>query len=224
MLPYRVRPFQFIDTGTLYPEKAEFLFFGVLLKAKVVQQKFVITPIRLHFYPALQIDAAPQKLFTVGTGSAGNFFEHRTAFSDHHALVTFPFAVNVHVDIDQISVRPFFEAFYHDGNPVRDLISHKEQRFFTDDLCHKLLFRHVGIRVIIEVVGAFHCVAAQCIKEHLAAIVAPDTDRIDFVKNSQCFQLFPAGLQIGRLLDQIPGPPLLRSISTRAISDSFSAP
>ena len=117
--------------------------------------------------------------------------------------MAFTLTVNVHVDIDQICVRALFETFHHNGDAVRDLIPHEQQRLLTNDFCHQLFFRHVGVGVIIKVMWALHGIAAQCIEQYLTAIVIPYTDCVDIIEHAQRFQLFPAGLQIGRLLDKI---------------------
>lgn len=123
---------------------------GVLLEAKVVQQELVIAPIGFYLYPALQIDAAAQKLFAVCTGSTGNFFQHCTAFSNDHALVAFALAVDIYINIDQVGARALFEALHHNSNAMGDLVAHEQQGLFTDDLRHKLLFRHIRVGIIIK--------------------------------------------------------------------------
>ena len=137
---------------------------GLLLEAKVVEHEFVITPVCLDLYPALQIDAAAEELFAIGAGCAGDLFQHRAALSDDHSLVALPLAVNVHVDVHKVCTGALFEALDHDRDAVRDLVPHIKQCLFPDNFRHKLLFGHIGVSVIVKIVRAFHCIAAQSIE------------------------------------------------------------
>jgi len=114
-----------------------------------------------------------------------------------------PLAVDVHINVDQVCARALLEALHHHCNAVRDLIPHKEQCLFADDLCHQLLFRHIGISVVIKVMGAFHGIAAQGIEQLLAALLVAHTDSVDFIKYTQRLQLCLAGFQVGRIFHKV---------------------
>ena len=86
---------------------------------------------------------------------------------------------------------------------MRDLISHKEQCLFADDLSHQFFFRHIGIGVIVKVMGTFHSVAAQSIEQFLAAFLVAHTDGIDLIEHAQRLQLCLAGFQIGRFFHKV---------------------
>ena len=86
---------------------------------------------------------------------------------------------------------------------MRDLVPHEEQCFFADDLSHQLFFRHIGVGVIIKVMGTFHGVTAQSIKQLLAAFFVAHADGVDCIKHTQCLQLCLAGFQIGRVFHKV---------------------
>ena len=55
----------------------------------------------------------------------------------------------------------------------------RDRCLFADDLGHQLFFRHIGIGIIVKVMGTFHSVAAQSIEQFLAAFLVAHTDGID---------------------------------------------
>ena len=175
----------------------------VLFEAKIVQQKLIVPPICFDLDPALQVDPAPQKLFAVRTGRAGDLFQHRTAFANDHALMALALAVDIYIDIHQICTGALLEALHHDRNAVRDLIPHIQQCLFTDDLRHQFLFRHIGVGIIVKVVRALHSILAQGIEQFLTVVVCPDAYGVDGIKHTQLLELSLAGFQISRLLDKI---------------------
>ena len=114
-----------------------------------------------------------------------------------------PLAVDVHINVDQICARALFKALHHHCNAVRDLVPHEEQRLFADDLGHQLLFRHIGVGIVVKVMGAFHSVAAQSIEQFLAALFVANADGVDLIKYAQRLQLCLAGFQVGRIFHKV---------------------
>ena len=112
----------------------------------------------------------------------GNLFQHGAALADDHALVAFPLTVNVHINVDEIGAGALLEALHDHRDAVRDLIAHEQQGLFTDDLCHQFLLRHIGVGIIIKVMGAFYGVAAQGIEQRFTAVLVADADRVDVIE------------------------------------------
>ena len=74
--------------------------------------------------------------------------------------MAFALAVDIYINIDQVGARALFEALHHNSNAMGDLVAHEQQGLFTDDLRHKLLFRHIRVGIIIKIMRAFHSIAA----------------------------------------------------------------
>ena len=117
--------------------------------------------------------------------------------------MAFPLTVNVHINVDEIGAGALLEALHDHRDAVRDLVAHEQQGLFTDDLCHQLLLRHIGVGIIIKVMGAFYGVAAQGIEQRFTAVLVADADRVDVIEYTQRLQLFFAGFQVSGILDKV---------------------
>ena len=78
-------------------------------------------------------------------------------------------AVDVHINVDEVLVRTLLKALDHNGNAVGHLLPQEEQRFLAHQLCHQLLFRHIGEGIIVKVVRAFVAVGLEHGKQILTA-------------------------------------------------------
>ena len=117
--------------------------------------------------------------------------------------MAFPLTVNVHINVDEIGAGALLEALHDHRDAVRDLVAHEQQGLFTDDLCHQFLLRHIGVGIIIKVMGAFHGIAAQSIEQFLATLLVAHTDSVDCIKYTQRLQLCLAGFQVGRIFHKV---------------------
>ena len=124
-------------------------------------------------------------------------------FADDHALVALALAVDVHVNVNQILVGTLFETFDYDGNAVRDLLAHEEQRFFAHKLGHEFFFRHIGKGVVVKIMGPLVAVGLQQGKQIVAAGAILGRDRDNMVKTAKFLDLLFAGFQRGKIIEQI---------------------
>ena len=117
--------------------------------------------------------------------------------------MAFSLTVNVHVDVHQIGAGALLEALHHDSDAVRDLVPHEEQRLFADDLGDQLLFRHIGISVVIEVMRTLDSILTQRIKQLLAMVIGADADGVNGIEHAERLQLCLAGFEVRRFLDEV---------------------
>ena len=113
------------------------------------------------------------------------------------------FAVDVHINVDEVLVRALLKALDHNGNAVRDLLTQEKQCLLAHKLCDKLLLRHIGEGVIIEIVRALVAVGLEHGKQFIAARAVLSRDRDDVIKAAELLQLLLAGFQRGKVIQQV---------------------
>ena len=78
-------------------------------------------------------------------------------------------AVDVHINVDEVLVRALLKALDHNGNAMGHLLPQEEQCFLAHQLCHQLLFRHIGEGIVVKVVRAFIAVGLEHGKQIITA-------------------------------------------------------
>ena len=111
--------------------------------------------------------------------------------------------VDVHVNVDEILVGALFKPLDNDGNAVGHLLTQEKQCLLAHKLCDKLLLRHIGEGVIVEIVRALVAVGLEHGKQFIAARTVLSRDRDDVVKAAELLQLLLAGFQRGKVIQQV---------------------
>ena len=111
--------------------------------------------------------------------------------------------VDVHVNVDEILVRALFKPLDNDGDAVGHLLTQEKQCLLAHKLCDKLLLRHIGEGIIIEIVRALVAVGLEHGKQFIAARTVLRRDRDDVVKAAELLQLLLAGFQRGKAVQQV---------------------